>query len=159
MFLFPVQVVQNWCYCNKPTACQVLVCKLLHLICSIYAEMFQQLLSLPSYHFGSMNHFFHQSWKLWINSSKEALLRSWRLTLHLISCILLIKILFNSSTTRWLVLMACVLSILVQCYIWAIYGTGNTSLPQVQEAKNDASATMAALLEALHKVLPVPPKH
>ena len=114
MFFFPV-VVQNWCDCNKPPACQVLVCKLFHSICSIYAETLQQLLSLPSYHFGSKNHFCHQLWKLWINSSKEALLKSWRLTLHLIWCILLIKILLNSSTTRWLVLMVCVLSIHVQC--------------------------------------------
>ena len=110
MYGFVYVVVQSWCYLNKPTACQVLVCTSFHCICSIYAKTFKQLLSSPSCHFGSINHFCHQSWKLWTNSSNKALLRSWRLTLHLIICSCIINIWLNSSTNKQLTLMVCALS-------------------------------------------------
>ena len=104
-------VVHNWCCCNKPPHCQVLVCKLLLFICRVYVYIFKQLLSLPSYPFGSINHFCYQSERPSINTCKKAMLRSWRLTLLLTLCTLVIKILSHYSIGRWLTLMVCVLSI------------------------------------------------
>ena len=102
-------VAHNWSHCNKPTDCQVLVCKLLHFIYWIYAQTFKPLLSLPSYPFGSKNHFCHQSQRPWIITSKKAMPRSSRPTLLLTLCTLVIKILSHYSIGRWLTLMVCTL--------------------------------------------------
>ena len=102
--------MHNWSYCNKSTDCEVLVCKLFLFIYCIYAQHFKQLLSLPSYPFGSINHFCHQSQKPWINMSKKAMPRSWRLTLLPNLCTLVIKIWSQYSMSRWLTLMVGTLS-------------------------------------------------
>ena len=111
IFVLPFWVVHNWCHCNKPSDCRVLVCKLLLFICWIYAYTFKQLLSLPSYPFGSINRFCSQSQRPWINTSKKAMLGSWRLILLLTFCTLVFKILSHYSTGSWLTLMVGILSI------------------------------------------------
>ena len=110
IFVLSFLVVHNWSYCNKPTSFQILVCKLLLFIYSIYAYTFKQLSSLLSYPFGSINHLCHQSQRPWINTSKKAMLWSWRQTLLLAFCALVIKILSHYSIGRWLILMVCTLS-------------------------------------------------
>ncbi len=93
-------VVHNWWHYNKPSDCQALVGKLFLFIYCIFAQSSKLLLLLPSYPFGSINHFCNQSQKPWINSSKKAMFRSWRLmSLLTLWCTPVIKIWSHHSTS------------------------------------------------------------
>ena len=88
-----ISVTHNFLCCfKKHTDCQIFVCKLFPFIYHLSTYIVKQLLSLPSYPFGSINHLQHQLQKPWINTSKKAMFRTSRLALHLALWTVIIKI-------------------------------------------------------------------
>ena len=109
---FPSPSYHNWCTCNQPQACQILVgdvpCILLHLLLSTHIS--KEWISLPSCHFGYFSYQktrsqSSQSWHLksyfcvlWTSSEQKAMWRNLRPALLKSPCLLTKMIYLNSCT-------------------------------------------------------------